>query len=691
MIATRCLVALARFAASAPVEAMEPRALVSDLLLSTWAGLPAMVSPPARPRVAPSISPSDISIRNLSAPSLDQSPRVLISTNHSATIAVAKRPKVVASTVGLPKLAGSVGGDWLTLTTTDPTVGATSYIENPAFAASPVGATITLPQPLATASIIDERPSTTFGAITPIQAPRPARPVASIPVAPAAGQSPSSGGFQVGASGEDSTLTGPSYGKSGGSTPTVSLTPGDGTARETTPPALPDTAGVLVARTMSNSSGGGSNPEVIVQLGIGGIAIYGVDYTTDPPLVLWTPGTMGSPDIYLFSIPANQASRGLEIRPIDDSLVEGAESVTISVEPGTGYVPSGGSIPLSILDNERLDLDIENLGETEEENLGGLVARSRDADGNEASRVKITIHELEGLTDDVTLHISNNKISLWRYKVSRLPGDKIELDGMGNAVFSPNMLPLNLYVQGEDGSSGMRDTVLTITTPKAESDTVKFTVLWANAPTVKWGSSQTVSADNDKRDNYKEWKILHNYNLGPGYFNDLFSPRAAWGYEVRGTVTPTNFSYPNTVIRLSRDRNSHVYTGGGSPEIKEFSLLIPPGNDNSPDPLRDDTHSNSNPIGSIYDLDAVGILRDENYSSPQGTIVRLRVNFKLFAKASINGVTERISPVTNFFVRFSVVQNGTGNNFDYIFVDPVDIPNDYQAGLGTTPLTLDLQ
>ncbi|MGE3473092.1 MAG: PKD domain-containing protein, partial [Vicinamibacterales bacterium] len=126
--------------------------------------------------------------------------------------------------------------------------------------------------------------------------------------------------------------------------PSVTITVSDGTASE----AGPDAGSFEIART------GPTTSPLVVALSVSGSATEGVDYQALGGSV---------------TIPAGAASALLAIVPIDDSLVEGAENVTVALAPGADYaVVVPGIAALTIGDDD----------------LGAVTIDATDPDASEA-------------------------------------------------------------------------------------------------------------------------------------------------------------------------------------------------------------------------------------------------------------------------------------------------------------------
>lgn len=264
-------------------------------------------------------------------------------------------------------------------------------------------------------------------------------------------------------------------------------------------------------------------------------------------------------------------------------------------------------------------------------------------------------------------------------------GSEITFNGSDN-VFESSTLPRSLFVEGSGESASMRDVTLTLASQSsaADSDSVKFTVLWVEPIDVAFFG--TVSIDNDKREAYRAMTESDTYDLGLQKFvnPDLWG----WGTEARGTVHPSQFEYPLIDVRLDRDWEVRMFEGNGNPmgDPKDFSPSIPPGNDTSPAANRDDDPTDSDPFGAIYDWDSPGLFRDQ---APANEVRRYRANFKAFATAPLPEDFVRASLIRTYFVRISMKQINVPSGANWVLVD--DVAGDNQAGYGTTALTWNLQ
>ncbi len=463
---------------------------------------------------------------------------------------------------------------------------------------------------------------------------------------------------------------------SGGGTPTVWADQSvDGAAAETLPGENEDWAYVLINRFSSPSSGGTQYPALSVRVLIGGTATIGVDYTTVPALSADASGYAN------LTIPAGVTSYGVEIHPIDDTLWEGSETVTVSVASGTGYNASGGTIVAGIADNERLDLDIDDKNETEEDTIGGLVVKN--SLGTPPPRKKIIIRALDGLTEDVTLSRNNSKVKVFPVASG---GNEIPFNGTNNK-FPANSLPKTLYVEPVDASGSMRDVTLSVSAPTVPGDSVKFTVLYVDPITLRKTTGDELSPGNDKRDLYKTVNADNDYEIGfPKILKYSLNPgetkwRTGYAYELVGTVHPSNFSHPDVSgIKIRKQVNRKTFNfdvldqnTGGFVE------------DNSPAAYLD---TNPSPDDRVYDIDTPAKVWDTTVPGALGEIYRYRANFQVWAVAVVNGQEVDASGLSQYFVRFSL-ENMVNNGNDWQPVN--DVAGDNTAAGGTTPLTWDLQ
>jgi hypothetical protein len=120
--------------------------------------------------------------------------------------------------------------------------------------------------------------------------------------------------------------------------PTVTVTATDGSASE----SGPNTGTFTITRTGSTTS------SLLVNFTVGGTATAGADYTT-----LSSPVTLA----------AGSATKTVTVNPVDDAVVESAETVVLTIAVGSGYnVGSPSSATVSIADNDNPVTDADGDG-----------------------------------------------------------------------------------------------------------------------------------------------------------------------------------------------------------------------------------------------------------------------------------------------------------------------------------------
>ncbi len=73
------------------------------------------------------------------------------------------------------------------------------------------------------------------------------------------------------------------------------------------------------------------------------------------------------------------------------------------------------------------------------------------------------------------------------------------------------------------------------------------------------------------------------------------------------------------------------------------------------------------------------------------SVVFTRHNFRVCVGAGVDGETVIASPTLAYFVRFSIKQVDAPNGTNWVLLVPPTVEGDNQAGLGSTPLSWDLQ
>ena len=355
----------------------------------------------------------------------------------------------------------------------------------------------------------------------------------------------------------------------------------------------------------------------------------------------------------------------------------------------TNYSIDAGLIPIP-----QTDIDIlgtygnpaQGFTEETEVTIGGLVVR-RVVDNN-APRQEVVVNKAVVLGSGYPEWVGKVSLSRGdgaiRVFTAATGGSEITFNGTDNK-FANADLPKRLYVQGEAGSIEMRDNFLK-TRPVVKGqvrdegmDEVKYTVLWINMDVATTGA---VSPNNDKRENYRNWTVDHVYDLDFRLYNNFnnYTARVGWGTEARGAVSPGNFDYPGSSLSITREWAYGDYVVGGQTYLRGFQ------DDTGDATTLDNTPADSG--GFIYDFDASGWVHGGG--SPQGTVVRIRHNFKTNAVVTTAGNVIKASAVYSYFVRFSTRQTGVGTANEWELINPADVIGDNRAGAGQTNLTIDL-
>jgi hypothetical protein len=115
--------------------------------------------------------------------------------------------------------------------------------------------------------------------------------------------------------------------------PTVDVYTDDSTTRERhePPPALPDWGGFRFVRS------GGTSAELTVQFTVSGTASNGVDYERITNSI---------------TFPAGVFSAGFSIKPLDDALAEGPETVVVTLATNAAYAAGSDRTTVTILDDD---------------------------------------------------------------------------------------------------------------------------------------------------------------------------------------------------------------------------------------------------------------------------------------------------------------------------------------------------
>jgi hypothetical protein len=330
----------------------------------------------------------------------------------------------------------------------------------------------------------------------------------------------------------------------------------------------------------------------------------------------------------------------------------------------------------------KAEVDLAGVAAGKKKTDGGLVVRHFD--GNKAPRKKFTIKKIvdpAGFAGSVLVTCASDKIKVFDAEKA---GAEIALDGTKNK-FANASLPKDLWVEGFKASDAMADIEvdIDIVGGAAKADSFKLTVLWVDKPTVALAG--TMSADNGKRDGYKNWTKAGTYALGLQDFNANFGARKGWGSEASAKVHPAAFKFAGGDLKLERDYFFRDYSGNALLDQGDYTANIPPGNDTGPANARDD---NPDPNGTIYDWDAAGLNIPDK---PKGSIMRTRNNFKAFASITVEGKAVRCSEVREYRIRFTQQQTKDPHGAEWKTVSPPDVAGDNEASHGTTNVTWDLK
>ncbi|MBI4834950.1 MAG: fibronectin type III domain-containing protein [Planctomycetes bacterium] len=330
-----------------------------------------------------------------------------------------------------------------------------------------------------------------------------------------------------------------------------------------------------------------------------------------------------------------------------------------------------------------LDLDIDGILDTDEISIGGIVVRNFD--NNNAPRKKIEIKRVTPTTWNGNVNLiltrNNDKVKIFTAPVG---GTEIKFNGRNNK-FSNAALPKDFWVEGFSESTTMRDATISLEAADTGgiNDKINFTVLWVSDITGKTSGKLSPVTENAARD-----KIANDY------FEDLGVWRKGWdryglGIELKGTVKPSDFNFPvvlqrDGAFRYFKDTNNGSIPWPGL--IRNFSIVIPPGNDTSPRVYQDNNPLSDKSQGEIYDYDAPGI---GFLNEPIGTIIRARSNMKEYAVYNDNGAEIRCSLVYQWYCVRSGKKIGPAND-DWIQENSIRKDNKVEFG-SYTNLTWDLK
>ncbi len=324
-------------------------------------------------------------------------------------------------------------------------------------------------------------------------------------------------------------------------------------------------------------------------------------------------------------------------------------------------------------------IELAGVADGDKATVGGLVVRKFD--GNNGPRKKFTIRMVTIPPDyagGVILRSGSNKVQIYDASTA---GSTVAA-GTRIPVAS---LPKDLWVEGVNYSDSMRDVEISIDTEggAARDDFITITVLWLDKPSVAF--SGPISANNAKRDAYKNWTKASTYDLGLQEYNNNWGARMGWGSEASATVHPKSFNYPGNDLKLERDYYFRDYNDKVEKARGDYSATIPPGNDTGPAGARDDDPA---PNDIIYDWDAAGL---DIPNVPQNTVYRTRNNFKAFGSITIDGTPVRCSETREYIICFSQKQTAAPSGTTWQVMDPPDVAGDKRAGYGATRVTWDIK
>lgn len=222
----------------------------------------------------------------------------------------------------------------------------------------------------------------------------------------------------------------------------------------------------------------------------------------------------------------------------------------------------------------------------------------------------------------------------------------------------------SVIIHGDTASSAVNNITLTAVYPDT-GDTLAQLTFSVVSVTLSLRNSGTVSTDNAAQTQF----------VTTTGSSDLGSIHGDTGVEIVGIVTPSGFA--GTIIP-----QRSVLQGRGYRDISNGSTLTltnDGASDNSDPSMTDPDPQSGQSGGKIYDLDEPGC--SNSVSDPDGTICRIRVNFREWA--TLGGVQ-----VSNDLLWFSRVSNKKANGAD---TKLSDVPGDNSAAQGSTSVTWNLQ
>ena len=281
--------------------------------------------------------------------------------------------------------------------------------------------------------------------------------------------------------------------------------------------------------------------------------------TPDPvPDLGADPGTTTGPDVAPI-VPLRQLFAGT---PRLDGPATASTTGEFALDTGHGASSSSCGCPSTAsggVDLTIYEYDGAPYTEGNENANGGIVVKR--ADGNDAPRQKI---EINGSTDPnalecrATLSWDSGNIELYTQEEG---GGKIS----SGVQYLISDLPKTFWVQGVTESGSMGDITLTLRHEDAgvPPDTAKFTVVYADQPTIK--SSGTASPDNEVAGLWSSMTMSGTAELGPlvKYVHPVLPNNmgVARVFETKSVVHPADFGHPSASVQISREVNVKGYEG----------------------------------------------------------------------------------------------------------------------------------
>jgi hypothetical protein len=313
----------------------------------------------------------------------------------------------------------------------------------------------------------------------------------------------------------------------------------------------------------------------------------------------------------------------------------------------------------------KVDLDIDGVEDADEETTGAVVVRRHD--DNDAPRKKIILRQVEptAWSGDVLLSRGSTKVKVFNAETG---GAEITFNGTDNK-FASTVLPKSLWVQGDTASAAMRDVPLDLSVDGLSDckDSVNFTVLWVD---VDKRTAGNVSDDNAGKAEYID------RTGADGFGFRIYNLAGALGVEFVGTVHPSDFD--QDVVFRRKFIASKEYSNGTlrSSDLDERM-------DTSDADIRDDDPQSGDSEGTVYDLDAPGVLL---LAENPGDTDSRRANYKQWTTYTVGAEDVRCSQERPWYLRINVKMK-PGYTFELFN----DVEGDNKIDFGTTSLEYNLE